>query len=74
MMDGYHPTMVYQHALSVTVALVASALSNQSPEYAAIMHILLTSAGAIAAAILVAVLESLLLTKAERPVSQLSLG
>ncbi len=74
MMHGYHPSMVYQYALSVTVALVASALSNQSPAYAAIMRILLTSSGAIAAAVLVAVLDSLLLSKPERPASQRGLA
>ena len=65
MMDGYHPNMVYQYALSVTVALVASALSNQSPAYASIMRILLTSSGAIAAALLVATLDMILLTKGQ---------
>ena len=74
MMHGYHPSMVYQYALSVTVALVASALSNQSPAYAAIMRILLTSSGAIAAAVLVAVLDSLLLSKPARPASQRGLA
>jgi hypothetical protein len=62
MMDGYHPSMVYQYGLSVTVALVASALSNQSPAYASVMRILLTSSGAIGAAVLVALLDSLLLS------------
>jgi hypothetical protein len=61
MMEGYHPSMVYQYGLAVTVALVASALANQSPGYASIMRILLTSSGAIAAAVLVAMLDSLLL-------------
>jgi Fusaric acid resistance protein-like len=70
MMDGSHPNMVYQYALSVRVALVASALSNQSPAYAAIMRILLTSSGAIAAAILVALLDSLLLNSKGQPSAQ----
>lgn len=64
MMDGSKSNMVYQYGLSVTVALVASALSNQSPAYAAIMRILLTSSGAIAAVVLVAVLDMLFLSKA----------
>jgi Fusaric acid resistance protein-like len=70
MMDGSHSSMVYQYALSVTVALVASALSNQSPAYAAIMRILLTSSGAIAAAILVALLDALLLKDEGQPFTQ----
>tara|TARA_R110002124_G_scaffold55076_1_gene155951 strand:+ start:3456 stop:4499 length:1044 start_codon:yes stop_codon:yes gene_type:complete len=68
MIDGYHPSMVYQYALSVAVALVATALSTQSPAYAAVMRILLTSTGAIAAAVLVAILDILFLSrKAEMP-------
>ena len=69
MMDGYHPSMVYQYALSVAVALIASALSNQSPAYASIMRILLTSTGAISAAILVAVLDALILARKPTAVS-----
>lgn len=65
MMDGHHPSMVYQYALSVTVALVASTLSNQSPAYASVMRILLTGSGAIAAAVLVAILDALILKKAQ---------
>ena len=61
MMDGRHPSMVYQYGLSVCLALVAGALSNQSPGYAAIMRVLLTGAGAILAACLVALLERLFL-------------
>lgn len=63
MMEGRHPSMVYQYALSVCVALVAIALSSQSPAYASIMRILLTGAGAICAAALLALLDSLLLAK-----------
>lgn len=70
MIKGYHSSMVYQYALSVTVALVASALSNQSPGYASIMRILLTGSGAIAAAILVAVLDALLLNTKGQPTTQ----
>lgn len=61
MMDGPHPSMVYQYALSVTVALVATALTSQSPAYASVMRILLTVSGAMFAAGLVAVLDALLL-------------
>ncbi len=70
MMDGYYLSMVYQYALVVTVALVASALSNQSPAYASIMRILLTTSGAIGAAVLVAVLDSLLLQAAQAGVAK----
>ena len=62
MMEGRHPSMVYQYALSVCIALVAIALSSQSPAYASIMRILLTGAGGISAAILVGLLDSLLLS------------
>ena len=62
MQDGRHPSMVYQYGLSVCLALVAGALSSQSPGYAAIMRILLTGAGAISAACLVALLERLFLS------------
>jgi hypothetical protein len=61
MMQGPHSSMVYQYALSVTVALVATALTSQSPAYAAVTRILLTVIGAIAAAGLVAVLDALFL-------------
>lgn len=63
MIHGHYPSMVYQYALSAAVALVATALSSQSPAYAAVMRILLTSTGAIAAAILVALLDTLLLRR-----------
>ena len=61
MVEGRHPSMVYQYALSVCIALVAIALSSQSPAYASIMRILLTGAGAVSAAILVGLLDSLLI-------------
>ncbi len=61
MMEGRHPPMVYQYALSVAVALIATALTSQSPAYAAVTRIVLTVGGAIAAAGLVAVLDTMLL-------------
>lgn len=61
MMEGPQPSMVYQYGLSVCLALVAGALSSQSPAYAALMRVLLTGAGAISAALLVALLDRLLL-------------
>jgi hypothetical protein len=63
MMDGPNPSMVYQYALSVAVALVATALTSQSPTYASVMRILLTVSGAMAAAGLVAVLDTLFLDR-----------
>tara|TARA_R110002049_G_scaffold188402_2_gene356875 strand:+ start:81991 stop:83010 length:1020 start_codon:yes stop_codon:yes gene_type:complete len=63
MMEGRHPSMVYQYGLSVCIAMVAIALSSQSPAYASIMRILLTGAGAISAAMLIGVLDSLLLNR-----------
>ncbi len=62
MVEGRHPSMVYQYALSVCIALVAIALSSQSPAYASIMRILLTGAGGISAAIIVGFIDSLLLS------------
>ncbi|SEQ12628.1 FUSC family protein [Thalassovita taeanensis] len=61
MIHGRHPAMVYQFALSATVALVAGALSTQSPGSAAMMRVGLTFGGAISATMLVALLEALLL-------------
>lgn len=63
MMGGPHPSMVYQNALSVAVALVATALTSQSPAYASFMRILLTVSGARAAAGLVAILDTLFLDR-----------
>lgn len=68
MMEGRHPSMVYQYGLSVCIALVAIAFSSQSPAYASIMRILLTGAGAISAAMLVALFDRLLLD--EEPAKQ----
>lgn len=59
MMRGRYPAMVYQFALSVTFALVAGALSTQEPGYAAITRVVLTLAGAAAAAFLTAALQTL---------------
>ena len=67
MMDGRHPSMVYQYGLSVCLALVAGALSSQSPGYAAIMRVFLTGAGALSAAGLVALLERLFLAADPHP-------
>ena len=61
MMEGRHPSMVYQYGLSVCIALVVIALSSQSPAYASIMRILLTGVGAISAAMFVGAMDSLFL-------------
>lgn len=63
MLTRSQPSMVYQYAFSVTLALVAGALSTQDPGYATFTRIVLTLGGAFAAALTIAVLELLL----ERP-------
>ena len=59
MMDGRHPSMVYQYAFSVMLALVAGALSTQDPGYATFTRIVLTMTGAGVAALAVALLDAL---------------
>ncbi|MCK8484212.1 FUSC family protein [Aliiroseovarius sp. S2029] len=59
MLSGPHPSMVYQYAFSVVLALVAGALSTQDPAYASFTRIVLTMAGAFTAAFCVAMLDSL---------------
>jgi len=63
MMRGHYPGMVYQFAFSVTVSLVAGALSTQEPGYAAMSRTLLTLAGAAAAAFATAALEAIFLPR-----------
>lgn len=57
MLSGSRPSMVYQYAFSVTLALVAGALSTQDPSYAAFTRIMLTLVGAFTAAFVVAGLD-----------------
>lgn len=57
MLRGPHPSMVYQYAFSVTLALIAGALSTQDPSYAAFTRIVLTLVGAFTAAFVVAGLD-----------------
>ena len=57
MMSGPRPSMVYQYAFSVTLALIAGALSTQDPGYAAFTRIVLTLTGAFTAAFVVAGLD-----------------
>ncbi len=59
MLHGHHPSMVYQYAFSVTLALVAGALSTQDPAYASFTRIVLTLVGAFTAAFAVALLDML---------------
>lgn len=59
MLHGKHPSMVYQYALSVALALIAGALSTQDPGYATFTRIVLTLSGAGAAALLVGGLDAL---------------
>ena len=59
MLSGPHPSNVYQYALSVALALIAGALSTQDAGYAVFTRIVLTLAGAFAAAFTVALLDAL---------------
>lgn len=58
MLRGPQPSMVYQYAFSVTLALVAGALSTQDASYAAFTRIVLTLMGAFTAAFVVALLDT----------------
>lgn len=59
MLSGRHPSNVYQYALSVALALIAGALSTQDAGYATFTRVVLTLAGAFAAAFAVALLDAL---------------
>lgn len=59
MLSGPQPSNVYQYAISVAMSLIAGALSTQDAGYAAFTRIVLTLAGAFAAAGAVALLDSL---------------
>lgn len=59
MLFGPHPSMVYQYAFSVMLALIAGALSTQDAGYAAFTRIALTLTGAFSAAFAVALLDTL---------------
>ena len=59
MLHGRQPSMVYQYAFSVALALIAGALSTQEAGYATFTRIVLTLAGAFAAAFAVALLDAL---------------
>lgn len=66
MLVGRQPSMVYQYAFSVVLALVAGALSTQDPGYATFTRIVLTVAGAFAAAFTVGLLVALTDWRGER--------
>lgn len=61
MINGRHPPMVYQFALSVMLALTLGALTNQEPVSATMLRVSLTLVGAVGAAYLSALLEIILL-------------
>ncbi len=63
MLHGRYPPMVYQFALSVTIALVVGALGSKAPLGYTGMRIFLTLAGALTAAVLTSFLERLLITE-----------
>jgi hypothetical protein len=59
MLSSTRPSMVYQYAFSVALVLIAGSLSSQDPAYATFTRIVLTLAGALSAATIVAILDSL---------------
>lgn len=59
MLNGRYPSNVYQYAMSVTLSLVAGALSTQDAGYATFTRVVLTLGGAFAAAFVVALLDAL---------------
>lgn len=59
MLSGPQPSMVYQYAFTVALALIAGALSTQDPGYATFTRIALTLMGALAATLLIALLDAL---------------
>lgn len=61
MVNGRQPPMVYQFALSVMIALTLGALTNQEPVSATTLRVSLTLVGAVGAAYLSALLETLFL-------------
>lgn len=61
MMNGRHPPMVYQFALSVMIALTVGSLTNQEPVSSTFLRITLTLVGAVGAAYLSALLERIFL-------------
>lgn len=69
MLSGPHPSNVYQYALSVALALIAGALSTQDAGYATFTRLVLTLAGAFAAAFGVALLDALTQWHGERELS-----
>lgn len=71
MMYGKQPSMVYQYALSVMLALVAGAVATQDAGYAAFTRVILTLAGAFAAAFTVALLDALLEWQHTQPLEEL---
>ncbi|GAC14027.1 FUSC family protein [Aliiglaciecola lipolytica] len=60
MLDSQRPSMVYQYAFSVALALIAGSLSSQDASYAIYTRLLLTLAGALVAALTVALCDWLL--------------
>lgn len=66
MMHGRQPPMVYQFAFSAAVVLVSSSLTTSEPGYAVLTQVVLTLGGAVAAALLTALLEKLLIPGAGR--------
>ncbi|WP_347309676.1 FUSC family protein [Defluviimonas sp. SAOS-178_SWC] len=59
MLFGPQPSMVYQYAFSVALALVAGAFSTQDVAYAIFTRTVLTLAGAFTVAIAIALLDAM---------------
>ncbi len=67
MISGRHSATVYQFACSTALGLVATALTTGSPGAAVMGRVVLTLAGALGAAFLVALLDRLFLTPVRHP-------
>ena len=63
MVDGRHPAMVYQFGASAMISVATAAVGGQEPTYALLTRVILTFGGAVAAAYLTILLESLFVGK-----------
>lgn len=72
MLFGKQPSMVYQYAFSVAMALIAGSLSTQDPGYATFTRIVLTLAGALTATSAVALLDAITNWRGESAVPEKS--
>lgn len=70
MYHGRYPPMVYQYSISVMLALMVGALTNNAPLPATLLRLVLTLSGTLGAVFLYALLESLLFKNHQFPASR----